>query len=177
MGEIQAHRRDDVLARCAQFVYEEAELLDSMRIEQWLDLFDETSVYWLPIDTTKTNPLDTLNLIYDDRPRLSDRVARLKSGFAFSEVPESRTSHVISNVRLVDEDEFLASVHDDGIGGDELAVAGRGTIARMRHGACDLFHARMVWVLAPAGHTFKIKMKRVDLLNASEPLVLMTFLV
>ena len=176
MTTVQPHQGGDVLERCAQFVYEEADLLDSMRIEQWLELFDETAVYWLPIDTTKTNPLDTLNLIYDDRPRLSDRVARLRTGFAFSEVPESRTSHVVSNLRLISAPEFLASVHDEGIGEGEVAVVGRGTIARMRNGDCEVFHARTAWVLVPAGDTFKIKMKRVDLLNAAEPLVLLTFL-
>jgi benzoate/toluate 1,2-dioxygenase beta subunit len=166
----------DLLGRCCQFVYEEAELLDRMDFDQWLDLFDEESVYWLPIDTTTSNPLDSLNLIYDDRPRLRDRLARLQSGFAFSEAPASQTSHMLSNLRLVTSAEYARSVDDRGLSDDDLAVAGRAAIARLRQGTCDVYHARTVWALRPAGATFKIRMKRIDLLNAREPLPLLTFL-
>jgi benzoate/toluate 1,2-dioxygenase beta subunit len=167
---------DDLLGRCSQFVYEEAELLDRMEFDQWLDLFDEESVYWLPIDTTTSNPLDALNLIYDDRPRLRDRLARLQSGFAFSEAPASQTSHMLANLRLVTSDEYARLVDDRGLSGDDVAVAGRAAIARLRQGTCDVYYARTVWALRPAGATFKIRMKRIDLLNAREPLPLLTFL-
>ena len=166
----------DLLGRCSQFVYQEAELLDRLEFDQWLDLFDEESVYWLPIDVTTSSPLDSLNLIYDDRPRLRDRLARLQSGFAFSEAPASQTSHMLSNLRLVTADEYAHSVDDRGLPDDDVALAGRAAIARLRHGSCDLYHARTVWVLRPAGGTFKIRMKRIDLLNAREPLPLLTFL-
>jgi benzoate/toluate 1,2-dioxygenase subunit beta len=170
------YRSDGLLAQCSRFIYEEAELLDSMKLEAWLDIFDETAIYWLPIDSTKTSPVDTLNLIYDDRLRLVDRVSRLRSGHAFSEVPESRTSHMIANLRLLEETEFAASVHSEGLVEEEIAVAGRGTVARLRLGTCRLFHLRTAWVLRPDGDSFKIRMKRIDLLDAQEPLPLLTFL-
>jgi benzoate/toluate 1,2-dioxygenase subunit beta len=166
----------DLLGRCSQFVYEEAELLDRMEFDQWLDLFDEESVYWFPIDTTTSSPLDSLNLIYDDRPRLCDRLARLQSGFAFSEAPASQTSHMLSNLRLVTADEYARSVDDRGLPDGDLALAGRAAIARVRQGTCDVYYARTVWALRPAGVNLKIRMKRIDLLNAQEPLPLLTFL-
>jgi benzoate/toluate 1,2-dioxygenase beta subunit len=167
---------DELLARCARFVYDEAELLDSGSLDTWLQLFEEPAVYWLPIDVSKLNPLDALNLIYDDRPRLEDRIARLHTGFAFSEVPGSRTSHMIANLRLLSPDEYQKTVHDDGLLDGQVALAGRATVAHLRHGACEVLYARMAWALRPAGDTLKIGMKRVDLINAGDPLPLLTFL-
>ena len=166
----------DLLARCARFVYEESELLDSAALDRWLDLFDDESIYWLPMEAGATTPLDELNLVYDDRPRLGDRVARLQSGFAFSESPESRTSHLLSNLRLLDAAEYAGSVDARGLGEGEVALAARGTVARLRRGECDHFHLKVVWALRPDGESFKIRMKRVDLLNAREPLPVLTFL-
>jgi benzoate/toluate 1,2-dioxygenase subunit beta len=166
----------DLLERCSRFIFEESDLLDANELDRWLELFDQTSVYWLPVDVAGTEPLDTLNLIYDDRNRLGDRVARLQTGFAFSEVPESRTSHLVSNLRLLGASELVASAYGPGLAEGDVAVAGRGTIARLRLGACETFHVRLVWVLHPVGPTFTIRVKRVDLLTAAEPLPLLTFL-
>jgi len=166
----------DLLERCARFVYDEAELLDSMKFDQWLGLFDEAAVYWLPMDAARNSPLDSLNLIYDDLPRLSDRVARLQSGFSFSEAPASQTSHMLSNLRLLTAVEYAHAVDDKGLQDRDVALAGRGAIARLRQGTCDVFHGRVVWALRPTGGTFKIRMKRIDLLNAREPLPVLTFL-
>jgi benzoate/toluate 1,2-dioxygenase subunit beta len=167
---------DELLARCAGFVYEEAELLDSGQLDRWLQLFDEPAVYWLPIDGTKLTPLDSLNLIYDDRARLEDRIARLHTGFAFSEVPGSRTSHMVANLRLLSPEEYRDTVHEAGLAAGQVALAGRATVAHLRRGACQVFHARMAWALRPEADALRICLKRVDLLNAGDPLPLLTFL-
>jgi len=166
----------DLLRRCSSFVYEEAELLDTMDLDRWLELFDADSIYWLPVDPSVTSPLDTLNLVYDDRARLGDRVARFRSGFSFSETPESQTSHLLSNLRLVDADVVTRTLSSRPLDSGEVALAGRGTIARLRRGTCDTLHARISWVLRPANLSFTIVMKRVDLLQSQEPLPLLTFL-
>lgn len=166
----------DLLRRCSAFVYEEAELLDTVDLDRWLGCFDADSIYWLPIDPSVTSPLDTLNLVYDDRARLGDRVARFRSGFSFSETPESQTSHILANLRLVDADDAARTISSRPLQSGEVALVGRGTIARLRRGACDTLHARMSWVLRPAGATFTILIKRVDLLQSREPLPLLTFL-
>ena len=53
------------------------------------------------MDQAQATPGDGLNIIYDDRPRLLDRVSRLQSGLAFSDEPHSVTSHVLSAVRVL----------------------------------------------------------------------------
>lgn len=164
------------LEACTQFVYEEAELLDSGRYEDWLALFADQCRYWLPMRYDQAEAADELNLIYDDRARLEDRVARLQSGFSFAEEPASRTSHLISNVRILGGAEAARLVDGAAVAADDLAVGARSVIARARNGTVEQFHARLVWLLRPSTAGLRIAVKRVDLLNASDPLPLLTFL-
>jgi benzoate/toluate 1,2-dioxygenase beta subunit len=164
------------LESCTAFLYREAELLDTLQLDRWLELFDNPCVYWLPIDPSASSPLDTLNLVYDDRPRLQDRVARFRSGFSFSETPESRTSHLLGNLRMVDKGERDRLAAPGSFEDGDVTVAARAVVARLRRGVCDTFHARMAWVLRPDGASFAIRLKRVDLLESQEPLPLLTFL-
>jgi benzoate/toluate 1,2-dioxygenase beta subunit len=166
----------EILRRCAAFVYDEAERLDSADLDGWLDLFDDECVYWLPMRPDDGEAADQLNLIYDDRARLEDRVSRLRSGFSFSEEPRSRTSHLVSNLRLVGADAAARIVGAGVMSGDDIAVMARFTISRSRPGDVERFDGRVVWVLRPYPSGLKIRVKRVDLVNADQPLPLLTFL-
>src|ERR1700722_15896534 len=90
-----------LVSRYTEFLLEEAEHLDARRLEEWTSLFADDAVYWLPMDPGQVAPGDGLNIIYDDRPRLLDRVSRLNSGLAFSDEPHSVTRHTLSPVRVL----------------------------------------------------------------------------
>ena len=53
----------ELLARCAEFVYDEADLLDEQRFEEWLELFADDATYWIPLDTRRSEPRRGLNLV------------------------------------------------------------------------------------------------------------------
>ena len=91
------------------FLYDEAELLDSWDLTAWLELFDENGSYYVPsTDTPNTDYRDTLFLIADDMSRLRSRVSQLLSGTTWAENPLSRTRHLISNVKVQSvEDEVI----------------------------------------------------------------------
>ena len=72
-----------------EFLLDEADLLDARRLDEWTGLFADDAVYWLPMDPDQVAPGDGLNIIYDDRPRLLDRVSRLTAGWRS---PTSRTA-------------------------------------------------------------------------------------
>ena len=163
-------------SRYAEFLLEEAELLDERRLAEWTDLFADDAVYWLPIDPDQAAPGDGLNIIYDDRPRLLDRVSRLNSGLAFSDEPHSATSHTLSPVRLLDGQRAQDAAGGRVLLPGEHAVAARCVIGRARQGRVDTFHARIRWVLREAEGSLLIVMKRIDLLNAQDPLPVLTFL-
>jgi benzoate/toluate 1,2-dioxygenase beta subunit len=165
-----------VLTACTEFLLDEAELLDARRLQEWTALFAPDAVYWLPMDSGQLTPGDGLNIIYDDRPRLLDRVSRLDSGLAFSDEPHSATSHTLSPVRLLSGDRAQEAAGGRVLRPGEHAVTARCVIGRARQGRVDTFHARVRWVLREAGDSLLIVMKRVDLLNATEPLPVLTFL-
>jgi benzoate/toluate 1,2-dioxygenase subunit beta len=165
-----------VVSRSTEFLLDEAELLDERRLDEWTSLFADDAVYWLPMDPDQVTPGDGLNIIYDDRPRLLDRVSRLNSGLAFSDEPHSITSHTLSPARILDGPRAEAAAGGRTLRPGEHAVAARCVIGRSRQGRIDTFHARIRWVLRDSGDSLLIVMKRIDLLNAKDPLPVLTFI-
>jgi benzoate/toluate 1,2-dioxygenase beta subunit len=168
---------DELGDRCEQFVYAEAELLDEGNLEAWVELFSEDGSYWLPLDTTRREPRGGLNIVYDDRRRLQDRVARLRSGHAHSEDPLSATQHLIGNVRVLPRERAADIAGSCVLAEDDLVVSGRSIVSRVRRDETDVFPARVSWILRPEGDSFRIRMKRVDLLGARGPMPMLTFIV
>jgi 3-phenylpropionate/cinnamic acid dioxygenase small subunit len=73
----------------------EARLLDDGRWEEWLDLYTAECLYWVPATPGGGDPRRQVCLAFDDRRRLEDRIAWLRTGTAYSQVPPSRTLHVL----------------------------------------------------------------------------------
>lgn len=100
--------RDEV----EEFIFAEAEMLDDWDLDAWLDLFTEDAVYNVPstdLDKTAT-AANNLFYIADDRTRLEERVTRLKKRTAHAEYPRSKTRHLVSNVRIRENDGDSAMV-------------------------------------------------------------------
>lgn len=91
------------LSRAAveEFLYREAELIDTWQLEEWASLFSEDGEYLIPpLDAPDGEPGRTLFLVYDDRHRLSERARRLMKRQAHAEFPRSRVRHIVSNVKV-----------------------------------------------------------------------------
>src|SRR2546427_7290241 len=56
-----------------QLLVREAWLLDHQRLDEWLGLFTDDAVYWVPLQMDQAEPFTTASLIYDDRRLLQDR--------------------------------------------------------------------------------------------------------
>ena len=80
----------------------EARLLDQDRLEDWLTLFTPECVYWIPSTPTGGDPRKEIAITFDDRRRLEDRVYRLRTGYAWSQKPKSRTVRLVTNVEVFD---------------------------------------------------------------------------
>jgi len=76
----------------------EARLLDQLRYEDWLALYTAECIYWVPSTPDAGDPRREISVMFDDRRRLEDRVYRLRTGFAWSQAPASRTVRLITNV-------------------------------------------------------------------------------
>jgi len=78
----------------------EARLLDQLKLEEWLGLFARECTYWVPATPHAGDPRREVAVMFDDRRRLEDRVYRLRTGYAWSQAPVSRTVRFISNVEV-----------------------------------------------------------------------------
>lgn len=83
---------------CESLVFAEARLADDLRLEQWLDCYNDKSIYWIPGSYPASDPRQEITLEFHDKRRLEDRVARIRTGVAYSMHPVIRTRHVLGNV-------------------------------------------------------------------------------
>ena len=89
-----------------QFYIREAWLLDERKFQEWIGLFTEDVLYFMPRRKNvprreshrEVTPLGDLALIEDDKRYLEMRVARLETGMAWAEDPPSRTRHLVGNL-------------------------------------------------------------------------------
>jgi 3-phenylpropionate/cinnamic acid dioxygenase small subunit len=86
--------------RYRRLLEREARLLDGHRLEDWLALFSPECLYWAPATPGGGDPRREVAVFLDDRRRMEDRVHRLRSRFAWSQAPASRTVRLISNVEV-----------------------------------------------------------------------------
>src|SRR5262249_2845911 len=76
----------------------EARLLDQLRYDDWLALYTAPCIYWAPSTPNTGDTGREIAVMFDDRRRLEDRIYRLRTGFAWSQAPVSRTVRLITNV-------------------------------------------------------------------------------
>lgn len=153
---------------------QEARLLDERRFDQWLALFTEDCLYWLP--TVDGDPDREPSIIYDDRGRLEERVFRITQTKAHAQDPPSRTLHYIANVEVADVGREEARVLCNLL----VAELRPGGIAQLGLGEQRLLagRAEYLFVRESSGESrWRIKRKKVWLIDRDQPLYNITFIV
>src|SRR5579872_1771953 len=93
------------------FLFNEAELLDERRFDEWLELLTEDVRYWMPMrrnvpfgetDRERTRERTEMSWFDEGKFTLTQRVKQLNTGVHWCEEPASRVTHMISNVQLLD---------------------------------------------------------------------------
>jgi 3-phenylpropionate/cinnamic acid dioxygenase small subunit len=85
--------------RCRALVEREARLLDQGRFDEWAALFAPECLYWVP-GAPGGDPRREVAVAFDDRRQLENRIYRLHTGYAWSQIPLSRTVRLVSNVEV-----------------------------------------------------------------------------
>ena len=148
---------DQVRREVEALLFLECRLLEERRYSDWLDLFAQDFVYWMPAGGIEPDPREHVSLILDNRARMAMRIDRLLGGKAFAQEPASRTMRALSNIEL----ESAA----DGAIGVNLVL----TVGEVRAGVQRTYMARCRYLLdTSAGR--RIVRKEVWLLNRSEVL-------
>ncbi|MEM5518070.1 aromatic-ring-hydroxylating dioxygenase subunit beta [Henriciella sp. AS95] len=147
------------LARSAyeDFFFEETAMLDEWRLDEWLALFTEDSVYEVPRAGAPDTADSAEDLFYisDNYFRLGHRVKRMLDKAAHAEWPRSVQSHLISNVRITGSDE--RGVH----------VTCRFITKRAKNDVTDTYAGHHNYILKTIDGELKIMSKRTFLASDS----------
>jgi len=148
--------------RVEEFYYLEADLLDERKLREWFALLADDIRYWMPIrHNTFDRPENVSEELSkpgegyyfdDDIKALKIRVERAYSKIAWAEVPPSRTRHLITNVRIKNDD------------GNEIEAHSNFLVYRTRmESDKDLFVGARQDLLRRAGASFKIARRTIIL--------------
>lgn len=140
-------------AEAEDLLFQEADLLDQWKLDDWLALFTADAAYLVP--STDLPPgadaARTLFYIADDHARMVQRVARLNKKSAHSEWPRSKTRHLVSNVRV------------GAAAGDETPVSAAFVTFRSKNGVTDTYMGRALYRLKRVDGVLRIREKRCEL--------------
>lgn len=155
----------DVVASSAALLHHEARLLDNRRFRDWLDLYAQDCVYWLPAEPL-ADPRFAVTVAFDDRRRLEDRIIRIETGFAHNQEPDLRMRHLITNIEAWESED-----------GDTRRVMANERVFEARDGRHrHEFVASLDYWLVREADEWKIKVKRALLINSQDGLDTPTFL-
>jgi 3-phenylpropionate/cinnamic acid dioxygenase small subunit len=141
-----------------EFLYEEAALLDHLRLQDWAARLAKDLIYTAPL--RETRPADqqsatmvrTVQHFHDDWRSIMGRIMRLTGKSAWAEDPPSRTRRLVTNVlvaRTAKPDEFSVTSY--------LLV----TRSRFNFSEYDLISAERRDVLRQDGDSFQLARREI----------------
>lgn len=142
-----------------EFFYAEAALLDEWKLDAWLTGFVPGARMIVPTtDANGLGPEFAGYFVADDWELLNARVKRLKSRKAHAENPHSRTTRLVSNVRILGRE------------GARMTVAANFVVHRFRDGGSFHYVGRYEHDLLVTADGLKFVLRRATLTNeAMEP--------
>lgn len=150
------------------FLYKEARLMDAHAYDDWLTLWADDALYWIPCNDDDHDRFSHVSLVHEDRDGLVDRITRLKSGVAWAQDPPSRLCRVVSNIEL-----------DDPVGPDALECDVHSTfmISAVRWGRIEFIVGRAEHRLRATSDGLRIVRKKIVLVDNNEIVGNLTFLI
>ncbi len=157
--------RPELRRAVEEFLYLEAELMDSHQYDRWLELWDEEALYWVPCNADQIDPERQVSLIYEHRDQIEDRLFRLKGRHAHAQRPKSRLMRVVSNIRIL--------AHD----AHQVKVSSHFVLGEVRLDRQTVWIGRSLHTLVNRAGGFRMREKKVELLNNDSPMGNLTFLI
>jgi 3-phenylpropionate/cinnamic acid dioxygenase small subunit len=162
-GELREDR-PSLLEAVQAFLFHENRLLDENRYEEWVDLFSEDGLYWIPSNEFNIDPRTHVCVVYADKARLREVVVRARSGTFWAQEPPSRTSRLVGNILI---EERLP----------DCRVRSKLLVTELRRGRQRHFAGTCRYRLRLLNGEWKIREKLVELIGNDEPLDNFTFMV
>lgn len=152
------------LSEVEQFVYREARLADASDYDAWEALWTDDAEYWVPVDG-EADPHGHVSVIFDNRSRIRTRLAQLRTGKRYAQVPMSKVARVVSNVEIIGAD------------GPSTVVGATFVLAESRVGNIEWWAGRVEYRIRREEGELRLAGKKVVLVNNDEPLSTLTFLI
>lgn len=153
------HIDTEIQREVEQFLYTQAEILDERRWDDWLKLFNEDGIYWMPVTEDQETGDGVPNIFYEDINLMKVRIGRVTHPRAHSQYPPNRTSHVVSNV--------VIESHDEKSG--DIVVRSKFYASEFRNDDLRHFAGRYRHHLRQSKDGYRIQLQRVDPVNAEGP--------
>ena len=154
---VKAAAGGDTLARAAQFLYAQSELLDQQQWQAYIDLFTDDGVYWMPVLPEQTEWQGSPSIFAEDKLMMQVRMGRITHPNAWSQSPMWATNHVIGNIVIESET------------AKEVVLRSRFHMMELRRDNVRHFGGTYRHTLLKAGKGFRIRLQRVDLFNGQAP--------
>jgi benzoate/toluate 1,2-dioxygenase subunit beta len=138
-----------------QFLYRQAEILDGKRWQDYIDLFTDDGVYWVPADPSHTTWDGMPAIFAEDKNLMTVRMKRVLHPDAWSQRPLWATNHVIGNAMIE-----KASANGD------VVVRSRFHMMELRRDDVRHFAGAYTHHLKKTADGYRIKLQRVDMTNA-----------
>lgn len=141
-------------AEAEEFLFTQAEYIDARKYDSWIGLFTPEGYYWIPARSQDTDPKRQLSFMYDDVPTMAARCERLLDTGTAGQQPITRSSHLVSNVRLGEQT-------TDG----EVVVHSRFHVTQFRRDVLKYYSGAYTHHLVGTPNGIKIRLQRVDLID------------
>ncbi|BCF97093.1 aromatic-ring-hydroxylating dioxygenase subunit beta [Paraburkholderia sp. PGU19] len=164
MDDRNALFSQQTLARAIEFIWREAEMLDRRDYRAWLDLWDASGFYVVPIDPQATDFAATLNYAYDDQHMRELRVQRMVSGYSASASDAARTVRTVSRFTLTSD------------AADVVEVKSAQVIVAYKRGVSTIFAADLTHKISFASGEPRLVEKVIRLIDSTEALSAIGFL-
>lgn len=151
-------------AAAIELIWREAELLDRKDYRAWLDLWDTSGFYVVPIDPDTTDFAATLNYAYDDQDMREKRVQRMTSGYSASAIDAARTVRTVSRFTLTSDTADIVEVNSAQV------------IVAYKRGTSTLFAADLTHRISFADGEPRLAEKVIRLIDSTEALSAIGFL-
>jgi ethylbenzene dioxygenase subunit beta len=142
----------DDRTQIVELVNHEAALLDDEAYQEWISLFTQDCHYWVPQQQEQENWDDHISLYNEDRVLMETRIRRLNHINAHSQDERARASRLLGHVSVASD-------------GDTASASAPFQMIEFHHGEQRAFAGRVHYALVKNGVGWKIKQKRIDLIN------------
>lgn len=148
-----AHASSGLQREVETFLYRQAALLDARRWQDWIDLFTDDGVYWMPIAPEQTDWLGQPSIFAEDRLLMEVRMGRLQHPNAWSQAAMWGTNHLVGNVIV------------ESVQGDAVQVYSRFQSMELRRDTVRHFGGSYRHTLRRTPQGLRVALQRVDLMN------------